>query len=111
MHPAPCKKVNIHSEGRYGFVELRTPEYASAALELNGQINLMNQALTIGRPASYVDPNKVRRSVSHCSFQVPMVQQTPGRLGAMTERVRRALTRWCVCDTASPPCCAGRLCL
>jgi splicing factor U2AF subunit len=51
--------VNIHSDGRYGFVEFRSPEYASAALQLNGQINLMGQALSIGRPASYVDPNKV----------------------------------------------------
>jgi RNA recognition motif-containing protein len=53
-------QVNIHSDGRYGFVEFRSPEYASAALQLNGQINLMGQALSIGRPASYVDPNKVR---------------------------------------------------
>lgn len=52
-------QVNIHSDGRYGFIELRTAEYATAALELTGQINLMNQALSIGRPASYVDPNKV----------------------------------------------------
>jgi len=52
-------QVNIHSDGRYGFIELRSAEYATAALELNGQINLMNQALSIGRPASYVDPNKV----------------------------------------------------
>jgi hypothetical protein len=53
-------QVNIHSDGRYGFVEFRSPDYANAALQLNGQINLMGQALSIGRPASYVDPNKVR---------------------------------------------------
>lgn len=54
-----CCQANIHSDGRYGFIEFRSAEYASAALELNGQINLMNQSLQIGRPASYVDPNKV----------------------------------------------------
>lgn len=58
--PAP-PQANIHSDGRYGFIEFRSAEFATAALELNGQINLMNQSLSIGRPASYVDPNKVRR--------------------------------------------------
>jgi hypothetical protein len=56
-----CCQANIHSDGRYGFIEFRSAEYATAALELNGQINLMNQSLQIGRPASYVDPNKVSR--------------------------------------------------
>ncbi len=30
--------VSMHSEGRYAFVELRTPEMASAALQLSGQV-------------------------------------------------------------------------
>lgn len=30
--------VAMHSEGRYAFVELRTPEMASAALQLSGQV-------------------------------------------------------------------------
>jgi len=32
--------VSMHSEGRYAFVELRTPEMASAALQLSGQVQL-----------------------------------------------------------------------
>lgn len=34
----PVVNVSMHSEGRYAFVELRTPEMASAALQLNGQV-------------------------------------------------------------------------
>lgn len=30
--------VSMHSEGRYAFVELRTPEMASAALQLSNQV-------------------------------------------------------------------------
>lgn len=30
--------VSMHSEGRYSFVELRTPEMATAALQLSGQV-------------------------------------------------------------------------
>ena len=55
----PVVNVNIHSDGRYGFIEFRSPDYATAALQLNGQVMLMGQTLNIGRPASYVDPGKV----------------------------------------------------
>jgi splicing factor U2AF subunit len=55
----PVVNVNIHSDGRYGFIEFRSPDYATAALQLNGQVMLMGQTLNIGRPASYVDPSKV----------------------------------------------------
>ena len=30
--------VSLHSEGRYAFVELRSPEMASAALQLSNQV-------------------------------------------------------------------------
>jgi splicing factor U2AF subunit len=30
--------VSMHSEGRYAFVELRSPEMASAALQLSNQV-------------------------------------------------------------------------
>jgi splicing factor U2AF subunit len=42
--------------GRFAFVEFRVPEYATAALQLNGQIALMGNTLKIARPASYVEP-------------------------------------------------------
>ena len=34
----PVVSVSLHSEGRYAFVELRTPEMASAALQLSNQV-------------------------------------------------------------------------
>jgi splicing factor U2AF subunit len=36
----PVVSVSMHSEGRYAFVELRTPEMASAALQLSNQVLL-----------------------------------------------------------------------
>ena len=31
--------VSVHTEGRYAFVELRTSEMATAALQLNSQVS------------------------------------------------------------------------
>lgn len=45
--------------GRFAFVEFRMPEYATAALQLNGQIALMGNTLKIARPSSYVEPSQV----------------------------------------------------
>ena len=36
--------VSMHSEGRYAFVELRTPEMATAALQVSGQVRFPHQA-------------------------------------------------------------------
>ncbi len=36
--PDPVSNVNLHSEGRYAFVEFRSPEMATAALALNNQV-------------------------------------------------------------------------
>ncbi|PSC69139.1 spindle assembly abnormal 6-like protein [Micractinium conductrix] len=54
----PVCNVNVHTDGRYAFVELRTPEMASASLQLNGQVQLLGTTLSIGRPSGYVDPGK-----------------------------------------------------
>jgi splicing factor U2AF subunit len=37
----PVVSVSLHSEGRYAFVELRTPEMASAALQLSNQVGAL----------------------------------------------------------------------
>ena len=37
----PVVSVSLHSEGRYAFVELRTPEMASAALQLSNQVGIL----------------------------------------------------------------------
>jgi hypothetical protein len=47
--------LQVALNGRFAFVEFRVPEYATAALQLNGQIALMGNTLKIARPASYVE--------------------------------------------------------
>lgn len=37
--------VSMHSEGRYAFVELRSPEMASAALQLSGQVRCLTHLI------------------------------------------------------------------
>lgn len=54
----PVISVSMHSDGRYAFVELRTPEMATAALQLSGQVQLFGQSISVGRPSGYVDPGK-----------------------------------------------------
>ncbi|KAL4433887.1 hypothetical protein ABPG75_000328 [Micractinium tetrahymenae] len=54
----PVVNVSVHTEGKYAFVELRTPEMATASLQLNGQVQLLGATLSIGRPSGYVDPGK-----------------------------------------------------
>ncbi|KXZ48038.1 hypothetical protein GPECTOR_31g402 [Gonium pectorale] len=54
----PVVNVNLHSDGRYAFVEFRTPEMATAALALNAQVTLLGQTISVGRPSGYVDPSK-----------------------------------------------------
>lgn len=56
--------VSMHSEGRYAFVELRTPEMASAALQLSGQVRLSAVFTTeppIARWLRQGSPNSLRR--------------------------------------------------
>ncbi|GFR46356.1 hypothetical protein Agub_g7864 [Astrephomene gubernaculifera] len=54
----PVVNVNLHSDGRYAFVEFRSPEMATAALALNAQVQLLGQTISVGRPSGYVDPHK-----------------------------------------------------
>eukprot|EP00884_Botryococcus_braunii_P018779 jgi/Botrbrau1/5585/Bobra.97_2s0015.1 len=56
----PVVSVSMHSEGRYAFIELRTPEMASAALTLSNQVQLLGQSISVGRPSGYVDPTKAQ---------------------------------------------------
>lgn len=52
--------VSMHSEGRYAFVELRTPEMATAALQLSGQVGASGSAALTG-PACRM------RCFAHCT--------------------------------------------
>ena len=54
----PVVSVSMHSDGRYAFVELRSPDMATAALQLSGQVQLFGQSISVGRPSGYVDPGK-----------------------------------------------------
>lgn len=56
----PVVNVSMHSDGRYAFVELRSPEMGTAALTLSGQVSLLGQPISVGRPSGYVDPAKAQ---------------------------------------------------
>ncbi|KAK9860324.1 hypothetical protein WJX84_002429 [Apatococcus fuscideae] len=58
----PVVNVSMHSEGRYAFVELRSPDMASAALQLSNQVQLLGQPISVGRPSGYVDPSKAQQA-------------------------------------------------
>lgn len=60
----PVISVNLHSDGRYAFVEFRTPEMATAALSLNGVVQLLGQAISVGRPSGFVDPTKATQAAA-----------------------------------------------
>ena len=54
----PVVSINKNPEGRFAFIELRTPEMATAALQLSQQVTLHGKAMTVERPQDYVDPAK-----------------------------------------------------
>ena len=54
----PVIAINRHPEGKFAFIELRTPEMATAALQLTGQVTLHGRAMSCERPQDYVDPQK-----------------------------------------------------
>jgi len=56
-HP-PVIGVNLSSDGKYAFVELRTDEMATAAMGLN-KLEVMGRELHIARPSGWVDPETV----------------------------------------------------
>lgn len=63
----PCMSVAMHSEGRYAFVELATPEMATAALSLSGQLDFLGSQMTVGRPSGYIDPSKAEAAAAAAS--------------------------------------------
>lgn len=54
----PVIKTYLHSSGKYAFVEFRNPDMATAALDLNGQVQFMGVAMSVARPAGFVDPGR-----------------------------------------------------
>lgn len=51
----PVVNINMHSEGKYAFVELATEEFAAAAMQLD-KLDLCGRSLNVARPSGYVDP-------------------------------------------------------
>ena len=72
----PVVTVSMHSEGRYAFVELRTPEMASAALQLSGQVQLLGQSISVGRPSGYVDPSAAQMAAAQAATALSSFEVT-----------------------------------
>eukprot|EP00955_Chlamydomonas_euryale_P044856 352987-Chlamydomonas_euryale.AAC.2 len=79
----PVIRANIHSSGKYAFVEFRTPEMATASLDLSGQVQFMGVAMTVARPAGYVDPGKAAAAAVHATAALSAFQQGGVAPGAM----------------------------
>ena len=58
----PVIAINRNPEGKFAFIELRTPEMATAALQLSNQVTLHGRAMTVERPQDYVDPLKMQQA-------------------------------------------------
>ena len=72
----PVVNVSMHSEGRYAFVELRSPEMASAALQLSNQVQLLGQPISVGRPSGYVDPSAAQQAAAQAATALAAFQVT-----------------------------------
>lgn len=79
--------------GRFAFVEFRLPEYATAALQLNGQIALMGNTLKIARPSSYVEPSQVCAQSHAATFTPLCAGGCPMRFRAQQKSLLTALDR------------------
>lgn len=81
----PVVNVNVHTDGRYAFVELRTPDMASASLQLNGQV---------GGPLLLLQGSRVVLLQASASLGVARVakQLWPAHLACLTLH-RQLLTR------------------
>jgi hypothetical protein len=81
----PCLSVAMHSEGRYAFVELASPEMATAALQLSGQLNFLGSQMTVGRPSGYIDPQKAAAAAAAASKALQEFTSDMGEVLAVGE--------------------------
>lgn len=51
----PVINVNMDTSGRYGFVEMRSEELATTAMQLD-KLELCGRPINVGRPKGYVEP-------------------------------------------------------
>lgn len=73
----PVVSVSMHSDGRYAFVELRTPEMATEALKIAG-LQLLGQAISVGRPSGYVDPAAAAAQAAQAALALQQFQAAQG---------------------------------
>ena len=78
----PVINVNMHSDGRYAFVELRSPEMATEALKIGG-LQLLGQAISVGRPSGYVDPTLVQQQAQAAMLALQQFQAGGAAAGAV----------------------------
>ena len=50
----PVVAMTKPTDGRFYFVEMRTPEMASAAMQLHQQVTLHGRVMNVQRPVDYV---------------------------------------------------------
>ncbi|KAK9843828.1 hypothetical protein WJX81_008039 [Elliptochloris bilobata] len=93
--------VSMHSEGRYAFVELRTPEMASAALQLSNQVQLLGQQISVGRPSGYVDPSKAQEAAAAAAAALTAFQA--GDMAAMEYQLQQAGVALPAISASAPP--------
>lgn len=79
--------VSVHTEGRYAFVELISSEMATAALQLNNQVQLLGQTLSIGRPSGYVDPAKAAAAAQSAAEALAKFQSETAAMRRETGQV------------------------
>jgi splicing factor U2AF subunit len=77
--------VYLNLPKKFGFVEFRTPEEATAAMNLDG-ITFRGQMLTIRRPSDYTPPPPNAPSQSSSSSK-PVVQLDVSKLGVISTQV------------------------
>uniref|UniRef100_A0A061RZ22 RRM domain-containing protein n=1 Tax=Tetraselmis sp. GSL018 TaxID=582737 RepID=A0A061RZ22_9CHLO len=85
----PVVNVSMHSDGRYAFVELRTPEMASEALKISG-LQLLGQALSVGRPSGYVDPVVAAQQAAQAAQALQQFQASKGLPVTPTSEINAA---------------------
>ncbi|CAG9464498.1 unnamed protein product [Pedinophyceae sp. YPF-701] len=71
----PVTRVNLHTEGKYAFVEFRDAAMASAALTLNGLVELHDQTLHVGRPSGWVDPALARKRLVRAEEDLKLLDE------------------------------------
>ncbi|KAG1656470.1 hypothetical protein FOA52_005629 [Chlamydomonas sp. UWO 241] len=66
----PVVRVQVHKDGRFGFVELRTAEMASAAMDLNGQVQFLGNAMSVNRPSAWLAPSRISAAFQSAGMPV-----------------------------------------